>query len=75
VVRAHLFGSVARGEERAESDLDQLGRFGADGDSFAEHLRLSEELERLCGRRVDVLTNIHPAFAPYTEPTLIPLPL
>jgi predicted nucleotidyltransferase len=75
VVRAYLFGSVSREEERPESDLDLLVAFGADGGSFADQLRLSEELERLCGRRVDVLTNIHPAFAPYIEPTLIPLPL
>lgn len=75
VVRASLFGSVSRGEERPDSDIDLFVEFGANGDSFAEQLRLSEELERLCGRRVDLVTTIHPAFAPYIEPTLMPLPL
>ena len=74
VVSAYLFGSVARGEERPDSDLDLLVAFG-DGGSFADQLHLSEDLERLCRRRVDVLTQIHPAFAPYIEPTLIPIPL
>ena len=75
VVRAWLFGSVSRGEERPDSDLDLLVTFAEGSDSFAEQLHLAEELERLCGRRVDVLTAIHPAFAPYIEPTLVPLPL
>jgi predicted nucleotidyltransferase len=75
VVTAYLFGSVARGEQRPDSDLDLLVAFGSDSGSFADRLRLSEELERLCGRRVDVLTDIHPAFGPYITPTLVPLPL
>lgn len=74
VIQAYVFGSVARGEERPESDLDLLVTFDRGG-SFGERLRLEEALEALCGRRVEVLTQIHPAFAPYITPTLIPLPL
>jgi predicted nucleotidyltransferase len=75
VVRAHLFGSVSRGEERPDSDLDLLVEFSEERDSLLEQFWMSEELGRLCGRRVDVLTKIHPAFEPYITPTLIPLPL
>lgn len=74
VVRASLFGSVSRGEERPGSDIDLYVTFGQTA-SFATRLFLTEELERLCGRPVDVVTNVHPAFAPYITPTLIPLPL
>ena len=74
VVKAYLFGSVSRGEERPDSDLDLLVEFSQDWTYF-ELFDLAEELERLCGRRVDVLTSIHPAFAPYIAPTLTPLPV
>ena len=75
VVKAWVFGGVARGEERPDSDLDLLVELAEGQDELLAHFWLSEELERLCGRRVDVLTRIHPAFAPYIEPTLVPLPL
>ena len=74
VVKAYLFGSVSRGEERPDSDLDLLVEFSQDWTYF-ELFDLAEELERLCGRRVDVLISIHPAFAPYIAPTLTPLPV
>ena len=75
VVRAYLFGSVSRGEERPDSGLDLLVAFDGEQDSFAQRLFLAKALERLCGRKVDLVTDIHPAFAPYITPTLVPLPL
>jgi predicted nucleotidyltransferase len=74
VVRASLFGSVSRGEERPDSDLDLYVHFDHDA-SFAERLLLEESLSRLCGRRVELVTNLHPAFAPYILPTLRPIAL
>jgi predicted nucleotidyltransferase len=74
VVRAYLFGSVARGTERPDSDVDLLVTFGRTA-SFLDELRLAEALRQVCGRTVDVLTEVHPAFAPYITPTLVPLPL
>ena len=74
VITASLFGSIARGEERPDSDVDLLVSFRQDA-SYGDQLLLSEELARLCGRRVDIATNLHPAFAPYIMPTLVPLPL
>lgn len=74
VVRAFLFGSVARGNDRPDSDIDLLVTFGP-GAEPGEQFLLAESLFRLTGRRVDVATNLHPAFAPYIHPTLVPLPL
>lgn len=52
-----VFGSAARDELRADSDIDVLITFedGAEPDLFA-FSRLARELEELLGRRVDVLT-------------------
>jgi len=49
-----LFGSVARGEERADSDVDLLVDL-AEGAGFGEYLALVEELEARLGRRVDLV--------------------
>jgi len=75
VVAAYLFGSVTRGEERPDSDIDVFVTFGRSSSSYGEQFLLAEELQKLSGRRVDVLTAIHPAFAPYITPTLVSLPL
>ena len=50
-----LFGSVARDEARAESDLDVLVEFDRPIDLFA-FLALEEELGGLAGRRVDLVS-------------------
>jgi predicted nucleotidyltransferase len=50
-----LFGSVARGEERADSDIDFLVTLEA-GRTLLDLARLEESLEMILGRRVDVVT-------------------
>ena len=50
-----MFGSVARGEESATSDIDFLVEFEA-GSSLFDLLHLSEELEVLLGVPVDVIS-------------------
>ena len=50
-----VFGSVARGEAGADSDLDLLVDFEP-GRSLLDQVALSQELEALLGRRVDVVT-------------------
>ena len=50
-----LFGSVARGEDREDSDVDFLVRLEA-GRSLLDLVRLEARLEALLGRRVDVVT-------------------
>jgi predicted nucleotidyltransferase len=49
-----VFGSVARGEERADSDVDFLVRL-APGRTLLDAARLELGLEELLGRPVDVV--------------------
>jgi predicted nucleotidyltransferase len=60
-----VFGSVARGEDRADSDVDLLVEM-ADDRSLLDLVGLEQDLEQLLGRNVDVLTDaaIHPALRP-----------
>ena len=57
-----VFGSVARGEDRTDSDVDLLVVM-ADDRSLLDLVGLEQDLEELLGRNVDVLTDaaIHPA--------------
>ncbi len=50
-----MFGSAARGEDTDASDIDLLVRFSP-GSSLFDLLHLSDELERILGRRVDVVS-------------------
>jgi uncharacterized protein len=50
-----VFGSVARGEERPDSDVDFLVTLEA-GRTLLDLARLESRLEALLGRRVDVAT-------------------
>ncbi|MGB7964538.1 MAG: nucleotidyltransferase family protein [Propionicimonas sp.] len=50
-----VFGSAARGEDGKASDIDFLVRF-APGSSLFDLLHLSDELERILGRPVDVVS-------------------
>jgi uncharacterized protein len=49
-----VFGSVARGEDTPESDVDLLVDFPAGKQGLFPLLRLAGEIERLVGRPVDV---------------------
>jgi uncharacterized protein len=51
-----VFGSAARGEGGAESDLDLLVEMEA-GRGLLDVIALSQELERELGRKVDVVTD------------------
>ena len=50
-----IFGSVARGEERPDSDIDFLVNLES-GRSLLDLARLLRELKSLLGRDVDVIT-------------------
>lgn len=58
-----IFGSVARGEATAESDVDFLVELEPDR-SLMDHAALMLDLEELLGRRVDVATErgLKPSF-------------
>ena len=53
--QVRLFGSVARGEERADSDIDLLVDFAPESSLF-DLLRLNRELTELLRRPVDVVS-------------------
>ena len=53
--RIRVFGSVARGEERPDSDVDFLVDFPRGYDLFAQRLPLTEHLADLLGRRVELV--------------------
>lgn len=50
-----VFGSAALGNASPDSDLDLLVEFES-GRSLLDHVGLSQDLEALLGRKVDVVT-------------------
>ena len=50
-----VFGSVARGEEGPDSDVDLLVELPRGYDLFAQRLPLTERLSHLLGRRVELI--------------------
>ena len=60
--RVRVFGSVAREEDRADSDLDLLIDLEA-GRSILDLIAIKQDLEDLLGRNVDVVTEA--AISPY----------
>lgn len=75
VSNPRIFGSVARGEDAAASDLDILvePQFGVT--TFVDLAKLEEELTRLLGKRVDLLTpgGMRKSVARRIELELLPL--
>ena len=67
-----LFGSVARGKARPDSDVDIVVEFEGPG-TFDQYMKLKVFLEALIGRPVDLLTRkgIRPELAPYIERELL----
>lgn len=53
--RIRVFGSVARREERADSDVDFLVDFPRGYDLFAQRMPLTDQLARLLNRRVELV--------------------
>ena len=59
VQKAWLFGSYARGEETADSDVDILVVFDKDGGksiSLLKHIKIALDLEDILGKKVDLIT-------------------
>ena len=61
VEKASLFGSIVRGEDSPDSDIDVLVEFSGEK-SLMDLAGLRIDLEELLGRKVDVLTfeSLHP---------------
>ena len=68
-----IFGSVSRGEDTAESDVDVLYTFSEGKGSYDTLLDLADYLENLFQRKVDVvsLTYLSPHVKPSVEPEMI----
>lgn len=67
VKRARLFGSVARGSERIDSDVDILVSFMKPTDGWT-YAGLARELEEVLGRPVDLVTEN--ALSEYIRPRI-----
>jgi len=53
--RIRVFGSVARGEESADSDIDFLVDLPRGYDLFTQRMPLAERLAEITGRKVDLV--------------------
>jgi predicted nucleotidyltransferase len=69
-----IFGSVARGQSSASSDLDLIVRFAPDRSLF-DHGRLLMDLQDLLGVKVDVISEagMGPRFRDHVLQEAVPL--
>lgn len=67
VRRVALFGSVVRGQARADSDVDLLVQFDPEKKTLRNFMALSFLLEELLQRRVEIVTTeaLSPFIGPY----------
>lgn len=56
IKRAAIFGSFARGEAKARSDVDILIEYKGKNKSLFDLVDLKSELEDILGRKVDIVT-------------------
>ncbi|WP_447587179.1 nucleotidyltransferase domain-containing protein [Cellulomonas persica] len=70
---AYVIGSVARGDDTPESDIDLMITFD-DGTDLVDVLDLTDELERLLGAKVDVVSGrVHGAVSTHARRDAVPL--
>ncbi len=72
VSNIRVFGSVARGDAKPDSDIDLLVDFQIHG-SGLDLIRFSEDLESLLGYRVEVGTGVHEVIRRRVERQAVPL--
>ena len=69
VKKVGIFGSFVRGEQTPESDIDLLVQFEPDKKNFDNFIHLSELLEDLLQRRVEIITT--EGLSPYIGPHIL----
>ncbi len=69
VQRLALFGSVARGKARLDSDVDLLVQFFPGAKTYERFLALSELLEARLGHRIELVTM--EALSPFLGPRIL----
>lgn len=69
VARLGLFGSFARNEPHAESDIDLLIEFAAGQKTFDNLMQVGDYLESLFARRVELVTP--ESLSPYLKPRIV----
>lgn len=69
VSRLGVFGSVARGDAKLDSDVDVLVSFLPAARTFDNFMAVSEALESAFHRRVDLVTD--DALSPYLGPHIL----
>ena len=69
VRRLGIFGSVARGEHHAGSDVDLLVEFQKETKTFDNFIQLVFFLEELLGRKVELITT--DSLSPYIGPRIL----
>jgi predicted nucleotidyltransferase len=69
VQRLALFGSVLRGEAGPDSDVDVLVQFSPGAKTFEHFLALSDLLEELLGKPVELVTT--EALSPFIGPRIL----
>lgn len=72
IKKIRIFGSYARGEQRETSDIDLIVDF-EEVPTFIELMEIQEELEKLLGVKVDLLTkeSISPFIKPYIKEVVV----
>jgi uncharacterized protein len=63
-----VFGSIARGDDRVDSDIDLLVEVEP-GRSLLDVIGLEQDLSELLGRRVEVLTDA--GLSPYLQQQIL----
>ncbi len=72
IKKASVFGSVSRGDNRPESDVDLLLELGTGTMGMIKFIGLKHRLEDILGKSVDLITkgNINKHMEPYIRPEL-----
>ena len=72
IKKASIFGSVSRGEDGPDSDIDLLVELGPEPMGMFEYIGLKHKLEDILGKNVDLVTEggINKHLEPYIRPEL-----